>query len=76
MFSDDINLFEDISRSYVNMEKDISRSYVNMEKDNKNKMIKVIENTKDLIKLLDASYTSIEVQYKVKVLKELLYKID
>jgi hypothetical protein len=65
MFSDDINLFEDISRSYVNMEKD-----------NKNKMVKVIENIKDLIKLLDASYTSIEVQDKVKVLKELLYKID
>ena len=65
MFSDDINLFEDISRSYVNMEKD-----------NKNKMVKVIENTKDLIKLLDASYTSYEVQEKVKVLKELLYKID
>ena len=61
----DINLFEDISRSYVNMEKD-----------NKNKMVKVIENTKDLIKLLDASYTSYEVQEKVKVLKELLYKID
>ena len=65
MFSDDINLFEDISRSYVNMEKE-----------NKNKMVKVIENTKDLIKLLDASYTSYEVQEKVKVLKELLYKID
>ena len=65
MFSDDINLFEDISRSYVNMEKD-----------NKNKMVKVIENTKDLIKLLDASYTSYEVQEKVKILKELLYKID
>ena len=65
MFSDDINLFEDISRSYVNMEKE-----------NKNKMSKVIENTKDLIKLLDASYTSQEVQEKVKILKELLYKID
>ena len=65
MFSDDINLFEDISCSYVNMEKD-----------NKNKMVKVIENTKDLIKLLDASYTSYEVQEKIKVLKELLYKID
>ena len=61
----DINLFEDISHSYVNMEKD-----------NKNKMVKVIENTKDLIKLLDASYTSYEVQEKIKVLKELLYKID
>lgn len=65
MFSDDINLFEDISRSYVNMKKD-----------NKNKMVKVIENTKDLIKLLDVSYTSFEIQEKVKVLKELLYKID
>ena len=65
MFSDDINLFEDISHSYVNMEKE-----------SKNKMIKVIENTKDLIKLLDASYTSIEIQDKVKILKELLYKID
>ena len=65
MFSDDINLFEDISHSYVNMKKD-----------NKTKMVKVIENTKDLIKLLDASYTSYEVQEKVKVLKELLYKID
>ena len=32
--------------------------------------------TKDLIKLLDASYTSYEIQEKVKVLKELLYKID
>jgi hypothetical protein len=61
----DINLFEDISHSYVNMKKD-----------NKTKMVKVIENTKDLIKLLDASYTSYEVQEKVKVLKELLYKID
>ena len=65
MFSDDINLFEDISNSYVNMEK-----Y------KKTKMVKVIENTKDLIKLLDASYTSYEIQEKVKVLKELLYKID
>lgn len=65
MFSDDINLFEDISHSYVNMEK-----Y------KKTKMVKVIENTKDLIKLLDASYTSYEIQEKVKVLKELLYKID
>jgi hypothetical protein len=65
MFSDEINLFEDISHSYVNMEKE-----------SKNKMIKVIENTKDLIKLLDASYTSIEIQDKVKILKELLYKID
>lgn len=65
MFSDDINLFEDISHSYVNMEKD-----------KKNKIVKIIENTKDLIKLLDASYTSIEVQEKVKILKELLYKID
>jgi hypothetical protein len=65
MFSDDINLFEDISHSYVNMEKD-----------KKTKMVKVIENTKDLIKLLDASYTSYEIQEKVKVLKELLYKID
>lgn len=65
MFSDDINLFEDISHSYVNMEKECT-----------NKMIKVIENTKDLIKLLDASYTSIEIQDKVKILKELLYKID
>ena len=66
MFSDDINLFEDISHSYVNMEKDKKST----------KMIKVIENTKDLIKLLDASYTSYEIQEKVKVLKELLYKID
>ena len=65
MFSDDINLFEDISNSYVNMEKD-----------KKNKMVKIIENTKDLIQLLDASYTSFEVQEKVKILKELLYKID
>jgi len=65
MFSDDINLFEDISHSYVNMEKE-----------NTNKMVKVIENTKDLIKLLDASYTSIEIKDKVKILKELLYKID
>mgnify|MGYP001203147249 FL=1 len=65
MFSDDINLFEDISHSYLNMEKD-----------KKNKMVKVIENTKDLIKLLDASYTSYEIQEKVKILKELLYKID
>ena len=65
MFSDDINLFEDISHSYLNMEKD-----------KKTKMVKVIENTKDLIKLLDASYTSCEIQEKVKVLKELLYKID
>ena len=65
MFSDDINLFEDISRSYVNMEKE-----------KKNRMSKVIENTKDLIKLLDVSYTSQEVQEKVKILKELLYKID
>ena len=65
MFSDDINLFEDISHSYVNMEK-----Y------KKTKMVKVIENTKDLIELLDASYTSYEIQEKVKVLKELLYKID
>ena len=65
MFSDDINLFEDISHLYVNMEKD-----------KKNKIVKIIENTKDLIKLLDASYTSIEVQEKVKILKELLYKID
>ena len=66
MFSDDINLFEDISHSYVNMEKDKKNT----------KMIKVIENTKDLIKLLDASFTSYEIQEKVKVLKELLYKID
>lgn len=65
MFSDEINLFEDITYSYVNMEKT-----------NKNKMVKVIENVNDLIKLLDASYTSYEVQEKVKVLKELLYKID
>jgi len=65
MFSDNINLFEDISHSYVNMEKE-----------SKNKMINVIENTKDLIKLLDASYTSIEIKDKVKILKELLYKID
>ena len=65
MFSDDINLFEDISHSYVNMEKF-----------KKTKMVKVIENTKDLIKLLDASYTSYEIQEKVKILKELLYKID
>tara|TARA_Y100000991_G_C21782318_1_gene267703 strand:+ start:280 stop:477 length:198 start_codon:yes stop_codon:yes gene_type:complete len=65
MFSDDINLFEDISHSYLNMEKD-----------KKNKMVKVIENTKDLIKLLEASYTSYEIQEKVKILKELLYKID
>ena len=65
MFSDDINLFEDISHSYVNMEKD-----------KKTKMMKIIENIKDLIKLLDASYTSYEVQEKVKVLKEILYKID
>ena len=65
MFSDEINLFEDITYSYVNMEKT-----------NKNKMVKVIENVNDLIKLLDASYTSFEVQEKIKVLKELLYKID
>ena len=65
MFSDDINLFEDISHSYVNMKKE-----------SKNKMVKVIENTNDLIKLLDASYTSIEIKDKVKILKELLYKID
>ena len=65
MFSDDINLFEDISHSYLNMEKD-----------KKTKMVKVIENTKDLIKLLEASYTSYEIQEKVKILKELLYKID
>ena len=60
MFSDEINIFEDISNSYVNMEKS-----------NKNKMSKVIENVNDLIKLLDTSYTSFEVQEKVKILKRI-----
>ncbi len=75
MFSDDINLFEDYALSHINMEKANTQARVTGLA-SENKMVKIIENTKDLIKLLDASYTSIEIQDKVKILKELLYKID
>ena len=75
MFSDDINLFEDIAFSYVKMEKENTQGYITR-LSSENKMVKVIENTKDLIKLLDNSFTSIEIKDKVRILKELLYKID
>jgi len=65
MFSEDINFMNSYLKSYSNME--ISK---------KNKSQKLIDEVNKLLQLLDLQINSDEVNNKIKIVEDLLYKMD
>jgi hypothetical protein len=65
MFSEDINFMN----SYLN-------SYSNMEISKKTKSQKLIDEVNKLLQLLDLQINSDEVNNKIKIVEDLLYKMD
>ena len=65
MFSEDINFMN----SYLN-------SYSNMEISKKTKSQKLIDEVHKLLQLLDLQINSDEVNNKIKIVEDLLYKMD
>ena len=65
MFSEDINFMNSYLKSYSNME--ISK---------KNKSKKLIDEVNKLLQLLDLQINSDEVNNKIKIVEDLLYKMD